>query len=1425
MKKRTRIIVFVCLVLFSLMFTPLTSKASESLEYLYDYGFDMVKAEETHNMGFTGKGINIAVIDSGIDRTHPYIWNKIVGGADCIILDENGVGCSEGVRDTDYFHGTMVAGIIAGSKAERFPGGVAPDANLYSLRAIDNNNAVHISAVIKAIQWAIDTHDDENPSNNIDIINMSLVWSEGPFTNPDELEQICAEAYEKGILLIAGSGNKNFGNNLNYRTLAPAKYESVIAVGGINKDKERWYVDFTIGSNSGSHLELAAPAEDIYSTLRNPFKPNSGYPVNVDLLGWDSGTSYATPYVTAVAANYMQAYPLASNKEIRAMLSKNAEDIGTEGKDDDFGYGLVNAKPFEILNESITFPSNSVDKFYVNPESETYQDVTLPLGGVYQITAGFNWLPDENRYEWYKIQNPLDDRYRWTKSKNISIKKNENENENENVDYSNEVMSNDYINGLMDKVSGRIVVSENVYNQESLIRNNSSQATFNPNGTVQYRFEHPIKVKRIYAGATNTLDRMLVEFLDKEENVITQNFLTGVKDGNEILELIDPVKDVYSIRIKNTSETSINVKEIELFGWYGKESYPSKELNIDYKVLSSSLVLYDEPNILSPSVSKTGVRDKMAKVTKGYFYEENKQGFRWHQISIPELGIHDKWINDNILSYVYSYGLTDQVSGRIVLSKNTYNQESLIRNNGSQATISPNGKVQYRFEQPVTVENLFIKKMELDLDSNFKLKIEFLDQNQEVIPNTSLILNNDDYFKQFIKLESPIENVYGYRLTNEGTVTKNIEEIELFGDYVLNSYPSKELNIDYKVLNSSIVLYDEPNVLSPSVLKTGIRDKMAKVTKGYFYEENKQGFRWHQISIPELGIHDKWINDNILSYIYSYGLTDQVSGRIVVATNVYNQESLIRNNGSQATISPNGKVQYHFEQPVTVKNLFIKKMELDLDSAFKLKIEFLDQSHQVIPNTSKVLTNDEYFKQFIKLDSPIENVYGYRLTNEGTVTKSIEEIELFGDYVLNSYPSKELNIDYKVLNSNLVLYDEPNILSTAVLRTDVRDKMAKVTKGYFYEENKRGFRWHQISIPELGIHDKWINDNILSYVYSYGLTDQVSGRIVVSENVFNQESLIRNNGSQSTFSPNGKVHYRFEQPVTVKNLFIKKTELDLDSNFKLKIEFLDQNQEVILNTSKVLSNDDFFKQFIKLDSPIENVYGYRLINEGTVTKNIEEIELFGDYVLNSYPSKELNIDYKVLNSNLVLYDEPNILSTAVLRTDVRDKMAKVTKGYFYEENKRGFRWHQISIPELGIHDKWINDNILSYVYSYGLTDQVSGHIVVSENVFNQESLIRNNGSQATFSPNGKVQYRFEQPVTVKNLYIKKMELDLDSNFKLKIEFLDQNQEVIPNTSLSLNNDEYFKQFIKLDTPIENVYGYRLINEGTVTKNIEEIEFY
>jgi len=267
----------------------------------------------------------VAVLDTGVDYTHPDLVNKVIShGKDFVNNDDDAYD--------DQGHGTHVAGII-GAETNNNEGiaGVAWNCRILPGKIIGADGQGDYDWLIQALVWAADY---TSGAAKVGVINMSLGGDQ-----PDPaLEQALKYAYDKGIVLVAATGND--GGPVLY----PAAYDQYcLAVAG--SDYNDQIADF---SNYGPQVDVAAPAVWILSC----------YPLALTEPGYlpyafASGTSMAAPHVAGFAALIKSAKPWLKVDDIMKIIKYTPDDIGAPGRDDYAGYGRINTQralvPYKII--------------------------------------------------------------------------------------------------------------------------------------------------------------------------------------------------------------------------------------------------------------------------------------------------------------------------------------------------------------------------------------------------------------------------------------------------------------------------------------------------------------------------------------------------------------------------------------------------------------------------------------------------------------------------------------------------------------------------------------------------------------------------------------------------------------------------------------------------------------------------------------------------------------------------------------------------------------------------------------------------------------------------------------------------------------------------------------------------------------------
>jgi Subtilase family len=261
----------------------------------YQYILAKWRLPDVHRVA-TGRNVLVAMIDSEVDQRHPDLTGSVADRLEPI-----------GQQFTPQPHGTGMAGAMA---SHRRLTGVAPGARILAINAFgaDGDSAYGTTEqILKGIDWAI--------AKGAKVINMSFAGPRDPL-----VQLALKKAYEKGVVLVAAAGNAG----PNSEPLFPAADPDVIAVTAIDANDA-----LLPQANRGAHISVAAPGVDVLVPA-----PSAQYQLT-------TGTSVAAAEVSGVIALMLERRPNATPDAIRRALQTTAKDLGPRGRDDDFGWGLV----------------------------------------------------------------------------------------------------------------------------------------------------------------------------------------------------------------------------------------------------------------------------------------------------------------------------------------------------------------------------------------------------------------------------------------------------------------------------------------------------------------------------------------------------------------------------------------------------------------------------------------------------------------------------------------------------------------------------------------------------------------------------------------------------------------------------------------------------------------------------------------------------------------------------------------------------------------------------------------------------------------------------------------------------------------------------------------------------------------------------
>lgn len=284
-----------------------------------------VSAPAAWDLTTGSSSITVAVIDSGVDPSHPDLSNKLVPGY-------NFLGGSTSDTHDVYGHGTAVAGVIgADTNSGIGVAGLGWNTTIMPLVVVNSSNVATYADIASAINYAAD--------HKAKVINMSL----GGTSYSSTLQSAVDYAWSKGLVVVAAAGN-----NSSSAGFYPAALNNVVAVSATdNNDNLAGF------SNFGNWIAVSAPGTYIYTTNNG-----GGY-------GNWQGTSFSSPQVAAVAALLFAENASLSNQQVVDLIKSNSDDLGTAGFDTSFGWGRLNAyravqavQSTPNLSLSISSPTN-----------------------------------------------------------------------------------------------------------------------------------------------------------------------------------------------------------------------------------------------------------------------------------------------------------------------------------------------------------------------------------------------------------------------------------------------------------------------------------------------------------------------------------------------------------------------------------------------------------------------------------------------------------------------------------------------------------------------------------------------------------------------------------------------------------------------------------------------------------------------------------------------------------------------------------------------------------------------------------------------------------------------------------------------------------------------------------------------------------
>lgn len=266
----------------------------------YQWNLPSIQTNRGWSISKGADNVIIGIVDTGVDLKHHDLKGRLLNGYN--VFDPGAP------PQDDVGHGTHVAGIIGANVNNREGvAGMTWVNPILPVKALDSTGSGTTYSVAEGIIWATD--------NGAKVINLSL----GNYVDGAFLHDAVKYAFDRDVVLIAATGNDN-----TKRPGYPAAYPEVFAVSATDADDKR-----ASYSNYGNYVDVVAPGTSIASTY-----PNNQYAAL-------SGTSMASPHVTALAALIRSINPGLKNTEVYEIMRQSATDLGTPGKDIDFGYGKI----------------------------------------------------------------------------------------------------------------------------------------------------------------------------------------------------------------------------------------------------------------------------------------------------------------------------------------------------------------------------------------------------------------------------------------------------------------------------------------------------------------------------------------------------------------------------------------------------------------------------------------------------------------------------------------------------------------------------------------------------------------------------------------------------------------------------------------------------------------------------------------------------------------------------------------------------------------------------------------------------------------------------------------------------------------------------------------------------------------------------
>lgn len=346
---------------------------------------EILEINKLHDMNIKGKGINVGIIDTN--------FKSFTG-----VLEYKNLYNPNGAAKEVFGHGTMVSSIIKR---------IAPEANFYGCITDGDLSVSQMKSINSSLRWCID--------NKMDVINISQGYISSILTSDydsviSDMKELIKEAYSKNIIIVCSCGNSGYKEDVDTVSV-PAALDCTIAVGSVNKALE-----WSSFSSTGSTVDVVSIGENT-----KVINANGEYH---DYEG--GGTSFSCPVVTGIAALMKQQNINLCFVDILFLFKEYALDLGTIGKDNAYGFGLVKGiivpSDYELINNEEESPIVNVDNLiFNNMNINEMHNAGIKGKGIKIAICGYGCkkLDDLNVYkyldlsgensEWVSAQEPVGD--------------------------------------------------------------------------------------------------------------------------------------------------------------------------------------------------------------------------------------------------------------------------------------------------------------------------------------------------------------------------------------------------------------------------------------------------------------------------------------------------------------------------------------------------------------------------------------------------------------------------------------------------------------------------------------------------------------------------------------------------------------------------------------------------------------------------------------------------------------------------------------------------------------------------------------------------------------------------------------------------------------------------------------------------------